>query len=234
MLGLLEDFKHRTPSRHPVLCQLDFTKGSHKPSSKDHNNNNKKCHCSKNINTGILEAQRITEEVNLSSAKANWRREPGTSLLSHPHTYTLHARLSTTTFAAVGNGKSHWTTCTKTRKKEKNSGRAVGQKQARKMSTRQNDATSINKMLLPMTALGRWWCWWRVATPSPCIPTVRKKLRAQTSLQILGCCRNFFQPSFPPLENWDNSTHLVRMLEWINEGLPRAQAPRRHKISGSY
>lgn len=131
-------------------------------------------------------------------------------------------------------GPHAWKQEKKRKKKKKNSGRAVGQKQARKMSTRQNDATSIKMMLLSMTALGRWWCWWRAATPSQCIPTVREKLRAQTSLQILGCCRNFFDPSFPSLENWDNSTHLVRMLEWINEDLPRAPAPGRHKISGSY
>lgn len=161
----------------------------------------------------------------------------GNFLMSHPHAYTLRARLSTTTFAAVGNGESYWTTCMKTRKKERkknNSGRAVGQKQARKMSTRQNDATSIKMMLLSMIALGRWWCWWWATTPSQCILTVREKFRAQISLQILGCCPNFFDPSFPPLENWNNSTHLVRMLEWINEDLPRTPAPRRHKISGSY
>lgn len=83
----------------------------------------------------------------------------GNFLMSHPRAYTFSARLCTTTFAAVGNGESYWTTCMKTRKKKKTSGRAIGQKQARKMSTRQNDATSIKMMLLSMTALGRWWCW---------------------------------------------------------------------------
>lgn len=147
MLGLLGDFMNRTLSRRPVLCHLGFTKGSHKPSGKDHN---KRWHFCKNINMDILEAQRITEEVNLSSAKVNWRREPETSSLSHPHAYTLHAMLSTTTFAALGNGESHWTTCMKTRKKknkQKNSGRAVGQKQARKMSQ--------DKMMLLLSK----WCY---------------------------------------------------------------------------
>lgn len=232
MLSLLGNFMNRTLSRRPVLCQFDFTRGSHKPSSKDHN---KRWHFCKNINMDILEAQRITKEVNLSLAKVNsQRREPGTSLwVTLMHTpYVLGSPQPPLLPWVTGRviGPHAW----KQERKKNNSGRAVGQKQARKMSTRQNDATSIKMMLLSMIALGRWWCWWWATTPSQCILTVREKLRAQTSLQILGCCPNFFDPSFPPLENWNNSTHLVRMLEWINEDLPRTPAPRRHKISGSY